>query len=172
MYKSRKYKITDLICYIFFPGGHEKFKPGHDTQMAEKEKFLGHQPDNQEAKVPLPRLSLENNRLINDVNSNHTETNLVRTQSVGSRPERPPKPDHMKSLERIDIEPPNNNTSQRTMSHEDIVDIDSELLQSPKSPVQAPLSPRGHGRLPPQRPQPPPPPPPVRPKSEGESTDL
>lgn len=153
----------------------EKFKPGHDTQMAEKEKFLGHHSDNLE-KNPLPRLSLENNRLINDVNSNScTEgTSLVRTQSVGSRPERPPKPDLMKSLERIDIEPPNNNTSHaRTMSQGDIVDsVECDSPTSPKSP-QAPLSPRsGFARAPVQRPQPPPPPPPVRPKSEGESTDL
>lgn len=156
-------------------GSNEKFKPGHDTQMAEKERFLGHQPDNIE-RVPLPRLSLENNRLINDVNSNCTESSsLVRTQSVGSRPERPPKPEHMKSLERIDIEPPNNNTSQlRTMSQGDIVDsVESDSPTSPRSPMQAPLSPRcGFSRAPPQRPQPPPPPPPIRPKSDGESTDL
>lgn len=164
--------------------GSDKFKAGHDMQMAEKEKFLGHQIEGVE-KVKLPRLSLENNKLTNDVNYNCTEreVNLVRTQSVGSRPERPPKPEVMKSLERIDIEPPNNNTSHiRTMSQGNIAEtVAGDVLEprSPRSPGHTPTSPRtgaGSGcyiyRLPPQRPQPPPPPPPVKPKGEHESTDL
>lgn len=42
----------------------EKLPAGHDLQMAEKEKFLGHQPE----RVPAPRISLENK--FNDINCN------------------------------------------------------------------------------------------------------
>ncbi|GLV35038.1 Rho GTPase activating protein at 92B [Carabus blaptoides fortunei] len=178
--RTHMYSVPDKqqVSIVQMPHGRdEKYKAGHDTQMAEKEKFLMNHPDNL-PKVPLPRLSLENNKLNSDFNSNCTETSLVRTQSIGSKPGRPPKPEIMKSLERINVnsEASNGNSPQtshaRTMSDGDIIDSISGRNSplSPRSPTHPPASPRGCAR--PPRPQPPPPPPPVRPKSEGESTDL
>lgn len=36
----------------------EKYQLGHDSQIAEKEKFLGHQPSDKETRTPLPRTKL------------------------------------------------------------------------------------------------------------------
>uniref|UniRef100_A0A1Y1LRU6 Rho-GAP domain-containing protein n=1 Tax=Photinus pyralis TaxID=7054 RepID=A0A1Y1LRU6_PHOPY len=142
----------------------DKFQAGHDTQMAEKEKFLGHHVEK-----PQSRPSIENK--CGDVNFNFTETTRSRTSSVGSnnRPEIPPKLGIMKSNEKLNsdsVEKLNGNTKAshtRTQSDGNIVDavLPGTLLQTPPSPRSL------------NKPTQPPPPPPVnRIKSDSDSTDL
>lgn len=146
----------------------EKYQAGHDTQMAEKEKFLGHHCLE---KIP-PRPSVENK--CGDVNFNFSDTIRSRTSSVGSnqRPEIPPKSAIIKSTEKLDYdfgEKVNGNSKtshMRTHSDGNIVDAIipvTTLLQTPPSPRSL------------NKPTQPPPPPPVginKPKSDADSTDL
>lgn len=149
-----------------------RFQAGHDMQIAEKEKFLGHQP-NQAERVPAPRLSLENK--FNDINSNCDNANVrERTASVGKKPEVPTKPNNiMKSTEKLNFDPQeringNSKTSHvRTRSDGSLIDIHGK---NSDQTLQTPPSPRALNK-----PTQPPPPPPVstqRPKSEPDSTDL
>ncbi|KAK5642294.1 hypothetical protein RI129_008461 [Pyrocoelia pectoralis] len=137
---------------------------GHDTQMAEKEKFLGHHVEKAQSKP-----SVENK--CGDVNFNFSENTRSRTSSVGSnnRPEIPPKLGIMKSNEKLNsdsIEKLNGNTKAshtRTQSDGNIVDAvhPTILLQTPPSPRSL------------NKPTQPPPPPPInRIKSDSDSTDL
>lgn len=163
---------------------------GHDTQMAEKEKFL--MSTNYPNNIYHSRNSLsESNN--NKADEETTEQTFLRklslsgranqvTINAGSAPGRPPpKPEVMKSLERLDYTPSSNGnvpplqrSHSRTMSDGDLIEATmssgGESPLSPRSPTQPPASPRGCAR--PPRPQPPPPPPPIRPRSDGESTDL
>ncbi|XP_022911194.1 rho GTPase-activating protein 92B-like [Onthophagus taurus] len=125
---------------------------GHDTQMAEKEKFLGHQPDK-------PRSSIENK--YNDINSN-CDPKTTR------KPDVPSKPPHRKSNEMLNAETTtekcngNKTSHTRTRSDGNIVE-QVNLLTTPPSPKAL------------NKPTQPPPPPPVKIKAEGDSnnsTDL
>ncbi|XP_044750747.1 SH3 domain-binding protein 1-like [Coccinella septempunctata] len=44
--------------YVNIHSRGEKFQLGHDSQIEEKEKFLGHQPTDKETRTPLPRTKL------------------------------------------------------------------------------------------------------------------
>lgn len=44
--------------YVNIHNRIEKYQLGHDSQIAEKEKFLGHQPADKEIRTPLPRTKL------------------------------------------------------------------------------------------------------------------
>lgn len=144
----------------------EKFQLGHDTQITEKEKFLGHQPE----KAALPRHSLENK--FNDINSN-CSTNRIRTSSVGNmnKPETPVK--MIKSNEKVNIEineKTNGNqkpSHTRTRSDGNIIDLNDSSFQN--SLLKTPPSPRSINK-----PTLPPPPPPTvnKIKSDADSTDL
>ncbi|KAF2897952.1 hypothetical protein ILUMI_08227 [Ignelater luminosus] len=148
---------------------NEKFQAGHDMQMAEKERFLGHHLTE---KMP-PRPSLENK--CGDVNfNNYPDSVRTRTSSVGSnnRPEVPPKAGLIKSTEKLNtdtVEKVNGNTRTshtRTQSDGNIVDAGTPIT----SLLQTPPSPRSLNK-----PTQPPPPPPIginRPKPETDSTDL
>ncbi|KAK9680310.1 hypothetical protein QE152_g39202 [Popillia japonica] len=130
---------------------------GHDTQMAEKEKFLGH-----------PVRPVENK--FNDINFN-CDSLRNRTPSMSGiiKPDLPHKPPHMKSNEVLNTEPNekyNGNSTKpshiRTRSDGNIVD--------PANPLGTPPSPKNLNK-----PTQPPPPPPVQTtkvKSDGDSTDL
>ncbi|RZC40014.1 rho GTPase-activating protein 92B, partial [Asbolus verrucosus] len=128
---------------------NEKFQPGHDTQIAEKEKFLGHHQ-------PMPRPSIENK--FADVNLN--------------RPGLPPKAvkvdklDASKSNEDLgDLGEKfngNQTTSHvRTRSDGNLIELSASLVTT------TPPSPRTLSK-----PTQPPPPPPIMHKKEPDSTDL
>lgn len=149
--------------YVNIQLKNDKFHAGHDTQMAEKEKFLGHH-------VEKPKTSIENK--CGDVNFNFPESIRTRTSSVGSnnKPDIPPKC-VMKSNEKLntEIEKMNGNIKTghtRTQSDGNIVDAISpvtSLLQTPPSPRSL------------NKPTQPPPPPPInvnKTKTEPDSTDL
>ncbi|KAF5298980.1 hypothetical protein FQA39_LY11612 [Lamprigera yunnana] len=149
--------------YVNIQLKNEKYQAGHDMQMAEKEKFLGHNAEK-------TRISIENK--CGDVNFNFSENIRSRTSSVGSnnRPDIPPK-SMMKSNEKlnIEIEKMNGNTKTshtRTQSDGNIVDTISpvaSLLQTPPSPRSL------------NKPTQPPPPPPInanKVKVEPDTTDL
>lgn len=152
----------------------EKHLPGHDNQIAEKEKFLGHQPD-KIAVVPMPRLSLENK--LNDINCNNNDRS-VRHSISGCKPDLPPKiqlktnekSKISKSNEKIDVcnEIVNGNKAKshvRTRSDGNIVDLSDS--SPPTSLVQTPPSPRSLSK-----PTQPPPPPPNKAKLQSDSTNL
>lgn len=141
----------------------EKFLPGHDNQIAEKERFLGHQP---EKMVPMPRTSLENK--LNDINLNSERHSIA-----GMKPDLPPKVQQAgktsekskmsKSNEKIDLcEEFMNGGKQRshvrTRSDGNIVELGAD--SPPTSLVQTPPSPRSLSK-----PTQPPPPPPNKAKS-------
>lgn len=144
----------------------ERFQAGHDTQITEKEKFLGHQPTE---RVPTPRTSLENK--FNDVNFNY-DVSSNRRPSVGGlcgKPQVPSKQPHVKSNELLNsypVEKFNGNPKSshvRTRSDGNIVDASGEGF------VRTPPSPRHLSK-----PTEPPPPPPVsgKVKADSDSTDL
>lgn len=130
---------------------------GHDSQMAEKEKFLGHQTK------PL----VENK--FSDINFN-CDSIRNRTPSIGGamKPDLPHKPPHMKSNEVLNTESNekcNGNSKPshiRTRSDGNIVDS--------VNPLATPPSPKNLNK--PTQPPPPPPTQASKGKSEGDSTDL
>ncbi|GJQ67958.1 RhoGAP92B [Trypoxylus dichotomus] len=150
---STPYKQQPSIVHI---QNRDKLQ-GHDTQMAEKEKFLGHQTRPVENKF-------------NDINFN-CDSSRSRTPSISGimKPDLPHKPPHMKSNEVLNTESNekcNGNSTKpshiRTRSDGNIVD--------PVNPLATPPSPKNLNK-----PTQPPPPPPVQAnkiKSEGDSTDL
>lgn len=144
----------------------EKVQLGHDAQITEKEKFLGHQPE----KITLSRPPLENK--FNDINSNCSSIR-IRTSSVGNthKPDTPVK--MVKSNEKVNVEiseKTNGNQKPshvRTRSDGNIIDLNDSHFQN--SLLKTPPSPRSINK-----PTLPPPPPPTvnKIKSEGDSTDL
>lgn len=190
--RTHVYNTADKQQVSFVQREREKCNRdlGHDTQMAEKEKFLmsTNYPNNS-SNIYHSRNSLSesnNNKPEDEI----SELTFLRKLSLSGRanqvtvPGRPPKPEVMKSLERLDCTPSSNGNGNvpplqrshsRTMSDGDLIEATihstgGESPLSPRSPTQPPASPRGCAR--PPRPQPPPPPPPIRPRSDGESTDL
>lgn len=144
----------------------EKFQAGHDMQMAEKERFLGHHIDK-------PPSSIENKR--GDVNFNNSEIIRNRTSSVGSqnKPEIPPKSSVLKSNEKLDLKLPAEKFNGNTKSSHTRTHSDGNLIET-MSPVSSfahtPPSPRTLSK--PTQPPPPPPTGASRPKSNSDSTDL
>ncbi|XP_044731426.1 SH3 domain-binding protein 1-like [Chrysoperla carnea] len=104
------YNVPDKqqVSFVQFK---DRMPPGHDTQIAEKEKFLGHQPAvNDNFNSQFLSLRLEKNgpehestddlqRSTDDLSTN----SLQRRRSVGAKPIRPPKPDIAKSTERLNL---------------------------------------------------------------------
>lgn len=164
----------------------EKYQAGHDNQIAEKEKFLGHQQQQQqEVRIPAPRLSLENK--FNDINSNCDNSTDKKNQQVAQQPKPglTAKPPITKSTEKLNTEEKLNGNSKpshiRTRSDGNIIDfsdIHGTIIQTPSSPKVL------------NKPSQPPPPPPIVntttitstpvsstnnttiKKSEGDSTDF
>ncbi|KRT81169.1 hypothetical protein AMK59_5773 [Oryctes borbonicus] len=150
---STPYKQQPSIVHI---QNRDKLQ-GHDTQMAEKEKFLGHQTRPVENKF-------------NDINFN-CDSLRSRTPSMSGsmKPDLPHKPPHMKSNEVLNTESNekcNGNSTKpshiRTRSDGNIVD--------PSNPLATPPSPKNLNK--PTQPPPPPPVQAIKVKSEGDSTDL
>lgn len=143
----------------------EQYQPGHDTQMAQKERFL-HQHD--QKVTPMPRLSLQkpHNESLND------SADRSRTSSVGSKADLSPHDnDNMnvsKSIEKLHEASDKTNGNQkpshiRTKSEGNIVDFNSDnSLKTPPSPRNL------------NKPTQPPPPPPTANKARqsADSTDL
>lgn len=151
----------------------EKYLAGHDNQMAEKEKFLGHhqqqqlqqQQQQQDARIPAPRLSLENK--FNDINSNCDNSTDKKNQQVHqtlqqiAQPQQPKpgltaKPPITKSTEKLNTDEKLNGNSKpshiRTRSDGNIIDfsdIHGTIIQTPPSPKVL------------NKPSQPPPPPPI-----------
>lgn len=136
---------------------NEKFQAGHDNQIAEKEKFLGHQqqqqPEQETVRVPAPRLSLENK--FNDINSNCDNGSDKKQQP---KPFITSKPPMTKSTEKLNVteEKMNGNSKpshNRTRSDGNIMDFSDNLHATP---LQTPPSPKVLNK-----PSQPPPPPPI-----------
>ncbi|XP_044268980.1 SH3 domain-binding protein 1-like isoform X2 [Tribolium madens] len=128
--------------YVNVQNRNEKFQPGHDNKIAEKERFLGHQP-----------------LKFDDINSN-SKTGLPPKAIKGQE-----KSDASKSNEDLgDLgEKLNGNqkTSHvRTRSDGNLIELSESLAQTPPSPRSL------------NKPTQPPPPPPVSVKKEPDSTDL
>lgn len=130
--------------YVNVQNRNEKFQPGHDNKIAEKERFLGHQPYNK----------------LDDINLN-SNSGLPPKAIKGQE-----KSDASKSNENLgDIEEKLNG-NQKTTSHVR-TRSDGNLIELSESLVQTPPSPRSLNK-----PTQPPPPPPVNVKKEPDSTDL
>lgn len=144
-----------------------KHQPGHDTQIAEKEKFLGHQS---ERTAPLPRRSLENR--FDDLNSNCAASNRSRTSSVGDS-NKPETTKFAKSNEKLDAESSERTNGNQKSSHvrtrSDGNLIDLANRQTLNTSLRTPPLPRSINK-----PTLPPPPPPnvAKHKSEPESTNM
>lgn len=142
-----------------------KHQLGHDTQITEKEKFLGHQSE----KAPLPRHSLENK--FDDLNSN-CASNRSRTSSVGDS-NKPETTKFAKSNEKLDAESSertngNQKSSHvRTRSDGNLIDLANRQILN--TSLRTPPSPRSINK-----PTLPPPPPPnvTKHKSEPENTKM
>lgn len=165
---------------------------GHDMQMAEKEKFLGHNPDKT---APLPRLSME--KLTDNCNNvnNNTKSDIGEIQDKSEKTDRKPKPNvppksefvrnstkvseksiisrSNESLDEINekLNGANRSSHTRTKSAGNIVDLGSDSSSANStSHLQTPPSPRNLNK-----PTEPPPPPPVAvafPTTKKDSTDL
>ncbi|XP_025831991.1 rho GTPase-activating protein 17-like [Agrilus planipennis] len=155
----------------------EKHLPGHDNLIAEKERFLGHQPSNEKTQQFYPRSSgdIKSDEIIVPVESIRTRTSSLGNGS--NKPEVPPKSAVIKSSEKLNSDVGNSEKVNgftrvgghaRTQSDGNIVDSTGSGLPHATviSVLHTPPSPRSLNK-----PTEPPPPPPVqRPKNDATST--
>lgn len=134
--------------YVNLHNKKDLFQPGHDNQIAEKERFLGHPPS------PNHRQHLENKFDINSNSNSGLPPKLMRSNEKLDR----------KSSEDLTDSDRLNGTQKpshtRTRSDGNLIELSDSLIQTPPSPRSL------------NKPTQPPPPPPITVKKEPDSTDL